>query len=173
YMTVARTLLHAEAIEGWDPDETLGRVNRILLNNSREGLFVTCVYAVVDLITGQINYANAGHNQPLCLRKGSKHVEWLRKGGMPLGVSETLQLKNESFILQPGDIVLMYTDGVTEMRNPEGDFFGEERLVNNLYSYISKPYTDLIQYLEEKFFDFQKSAVQADDLTLISLERKD
>ena len=173
YMTVARTLLHAEAIEGWDPDETLGRVNRILLNNSREGLFVTCVYAVVDLITGQINYANAGHNQPLCLRKGSKYVEWLRKGGMPLGVSETLQLKNESFILQPGDIMLMYTDGVTEMRNPEGDFFGEERLVNNLYSYISKPYTDLIQYLEEKFFDFQKSAVQADDLTLISLERKD
>ena len=171
YMTVARTLLHAEAMEGYGPDETLQRVNKVLLNNSRQGLFVTCVYAVVDLETGQIEYANAGHNPPVCLRQSSKNVEWLRKGGMPLGVSEMLQLKNESCNLQPGDHVLMYTDGVTEMKNPQGEFFGQERLINYLNNYLTKPYKGLIEFLEEKFLDFQQSALQADDLTLISLER--
>ena len=134
YMTVARTLIHAEALEGDDPAETLMRVNRLLMLNSQQGLFVTCLYAIVNTSTGDLVYANAGHNKPLWLRKSRGKVEWLEKGGMPLGVTEGLELTNHLAQIKKGDYLLLYTDGVTETQASDGSLFGEDRLFNVLMS---------------------------------------
>ena len=171
YMTVARTSIHAEALEGSSPSDTLQRVNELLLTNSREGLFVTCLYAVLNVLTGDFIYSNAGHNRALWLRKSRKEVVWMEKGGMPLGVMGGLKLKNISVQLKPKYRVVMYTDGVTELRAPDGTLFGEERFYNILNHYKEKPFPEFITALESKILDFRKDAPPSDDLTLLVLKR--
>jgi len=90
YMTVTRTLLHAEALEGSSPSETFQRVNELLLLNSKEGLFATCLYAIWNTITGEFTYANAEHNKPIWLKRTHREMTWLEMGGIPLGVVEGL-----------------------------------------------------------------------------------
>lgn len=173
YMTVARTLIHAEALEGDPPAETLSRVNRLLMLNSQKGLFVTCIYAIANTLTGDLVYTNAGHNQPLWLRKSRGKVEWLEKGGMPLGVIETLNLANNLVQVKKRDSILFYTDGVTDTQTADGTMFGEERLFNLLNVYKDMPYPSLIESVDGKLSEFRGDTPPTDDLTLLSLHRKE
>ena len=173
YMTVARTLIHAEASEGDPPAETLSRVNRLLMLNSQKGLFITCLYAIINTLTGDLVYTNAGHNQPLWLRKSRGKVEWLEKGGMPLGVVETLDLSNNIVQVKKGDYLLFYTDGVTDIQSADGTMFGEERLFNLLNVYKDMPYPSLIESVDGKLSEFRGDTPPTDDLTLLSLQRKE
>jgi sigma-B regulation protein RsbU (phosphoserine phosphatase) len=173
YMTVARTLIHAEALEGDSPAETLSRVNRLLMLNSQQGLFVTCLYTIINTLTGDLVYANAGHNQPLWLRKSREKVEWLEKGGMPLGVIETLNLANNLLQVKKGDHLLLYTDGVTDTQSADGTMFGEERLFNLLNLYKDMPYPSLIESVDGRLSEFRGDTPPTDDLTLLSLQRRE
>jgi len=173
YMTVARTLIHAEALEGNPPAETLCRVNRLLMLNSQQGLFVTCFYAIANTLTGDLVYANAGHNQPLWLRKSRGKVEWLEKGGMPLGVTESQELADVLVQVKKGDSLLFYTDGVTDTQSGDGSMFGEERLFNLLNVYKDMPYPSLIESVDGKLLEFRGETPPTDDLTLLSLQRKE
>jgi len=173
YMTVARTLIHAEALEGDTPAETLRRVNRLLMLNSQQGLFVTSLYAIANTQTGDLVYSNAGHNQPLWLRKSRGKVEWLEKGGMPLGVTESLDLSDVLVQVKKGDSLLFYTDGVTDTQSADGTMFGEERLFNLLNVYKDMPYPSLIESVDGKLSEFRGDTPPSDDLTLLSLQRKD
>ncbi len=173
YMTVARTLIHAEALEGDPPAETLSRVNRLLMLNSQKGLFVTCLYAIANTVTGDLVYANAGHNKPLWLRKSRGKVEWLEKGGMPLGVEEKLELVDQLLQIKKGDYLLFYTDGVTDTQSSDGSMFGEERLFNVLNVYKDMPHPSLIEAVDGKLSEFRGETPPSDDLTLLSLQRKE
>lgn len=171
FMTVARTLIHAEAQEGDLPAETLARVNRLLMLNSQQGLFVTCLYAIANTVTGDLVYANAGHNKPLWLRKTRGKIEWLEKGGMPLGVVETLNLANNFLQIKKGDHLLFYTDGVTDAQSADGTLFGEERLFNVLNLYKDMPYPSLIESVDGKLSEFRGDAPPSDDITFLSIQR--
>ena len=171
YMTVARTLIHAQALEGDPPGETLQRVNRLLMMNSQKGLFVTCLYAILSTATGDLIYANAGHNKPLWLHKTRGKVEWLSKGGMPLGVTENLELTDVPLQIKKGDHLLFYTDGVPDTRAPDDALFGEERLFNVLNVYKDMPYPSLIEAVDRKILEFRGEAPPSDDLTLLALHR--
>jgi sigma-B regulation protein RsbU (phosphoserine phosphatase) len=173
YMTVARTLIHAEAFEGDPPAETLSRVNRLLLLNSQQGLFVTCLYAIANTVTGDLVYANAGHNPPVWLRKSRGKVEWLEKGGMPLGVTESLNLADVLVQVKKGDSLLFYTDGVTDTQSADGTMFGEERLFNLLNVYKDMPFPSLIESVDGKLSEFRGDTPPTDDQTLLSLQRKE
>lgn len=170
-MTVARTLIHATAQAGGTPADTLLQVNRLLLENSREGFFVTVFYAILDLETGQLVYTNAGHNLPLLLRKNHREMNWLEKGGMPLGVSGELKLDNKNIQIRRGDHLVMYTDGVTEARSPDDTLFGEDRLFNMLHSFPARPEESLIEVLDTRILEFQADAPAADDVTIFVVQR--
>jgi serine phosphatase RsbU (regulator of sigma subunit) len=171
YMTVARTLIHSEALEGDLPSAALMRVNRSLLLNSQQGLFVTCLYAILNTRSGEMTYANAGHNRPVWLRKSRKDVIWLEMGGMPLGVSEQLVLCDQQLQMKESDQLVFYTDGVTEARAVDGTLFGEERLFNILNLFRNKPSSSLIDAIDQKIMDFRGGAPVSDDLTLMVVHR--
>jgi sigma-B regulation protein RsbU (phosphoserine phosphatase) len=171
YMTVARTLIHAEALEGDQPSAALMRVNRSLLLNSQKGLFVTCLYAILNTRSGEMTYANAGHNRPLWLRRSRKDVVWLEMGGMPLGVSEQLKLSDQQLQMKEHDQMVFYTDGVTEARAVDETLFGEERLFNVLNLFRNRPSSSLIDSIDQKIMDFRGGAPVSDDLTLMVIHR--
>lgn len=172
YMTVARTLIHAEALEGDGPAETLKRVNHSLMLNSQKGLFVTCLYAIANVTTGDLIYTNAGHNKPLWLRKSRAKVEWLEKGSMPLGVTEEFCPEDNLIQVKKGDHILLYTDGVTDTESPDGVMFGEERLFNVLNVYKDMPFPSLIEAVETKILEFRGDTPPTDDLTMLTLQRE-
>ena len=171
-MTVARTLIHAAAQSARSPAETLEQVNRMLLESSSQGLFVTVFYAILDLVTGQLEYTNAGHNLPLLLRKNDSQVVWLEKGAMPLGVDAGLVLENKVLQIRPGDHLVMYTDGVTEARSPVDAIFGEGRLYGLLKTYSWQTDLPLIEMLDSKLIEFQASALPSDDVTIYVIRRE-
>ena len=170
-MTVARTLIHAAAQSARSPAETLEQVNRMLLQSSNQGLFVTVFYAILDLVTGQLEYTNAGHNLPLLLRRNKNQLIWLEKGSMPLGVDAGLALEDKTLQIRPGDHLVMYTDGVTEARSPVDAIFGEGKLYGLLKTYSWQNDLPLIEMLDSKLIEFQGSASPSDDVTIYVIRR--
>lgn len=171
YMTVTRTIIHTAASEGNSPLDTLRLVNKRLLENSREGLFITAFYAVLNIVTGELVYANAGHNKPLLLRTNRQDAIWLEKGGMPLGVAAPLDLENKTIQMRKGDYLVMYTDGVTEACSPLDAFFGEDRLFNIVKHYDPEHNGSLVEMIDSCVLDFQSSAPASDDVTILTLHR--
>jgi sigma-B regulation protein RsbU (phosphoserine phosphatase) len=172
YMTVARTLIHAAAQVGESPLDTLQQVNRLLLENSQEGLFVTVFYVILNIETGEMVYANAGHNKPVLLRKNRNETVWLEKGGMPLGVANHLKLENKKLQMWFGDHLVMYTDGVTEARSPDDQLFGEDRLFSLVNTFSGNSKNTLIEELDSGILDFQSNAAASDDVTIFVVHRQ-
>lgn len=171
YMTVARTLIRAFVHNISSPARILDRVNRLLVVDSQDGLFVTAIYAILDTKTGTLTYTNAGHNRPLILRGESHKIESLPKGGMALGIMANSRLENYTIEIVRGDALLMYTDGVTESFSPAGEIFGEKRLLSALRAAPDNRPITLKEHLSKVLSSFREDAPLSDDLTLVFLRR--
>ncbi len=128
FMALTRTLMRAAAAEGRSPADVLTRVNELLVPDARHGMFVTALYGILSLETGQLEYASAGHHPPLIRRDGTQKLEELPKGQIALGVLDNVRYGAHETVLEPGDSMILYTDGVTEALSPAGTFYGEDRL---------------------------------------------
>jgi serine phosphatase RsbU (regulator of sigma subunit)/ketosteroid isomerase-like protein len=124
--TLGMLQLAAQALESSSPGEILEQVNEALLARIPSNMFVTCFYAIVDPNSGNLSYANAGHDLPN-LRHGGE-AEELRARGMPLGLMPGMAYEEKEMTLAPGDGVLFYSDGLVEAHNPKGEMFGFPRL---------------------------------------------
>ncbi len=171
YMTVTRTLVRANARTTASPGALLEQVNNLLVADAQNGMFVTAVFALADLETGQITYANAGHNQPLLLHHETGAAEKLHKGGMAMAVLEDNKYVDNTITLQPGDTLLLYTDGVTEQFSPEGEMFGEERLIEMVEENLGESVQELHDSLNKAIFDFREGEPASDDVTMLSIRR--
>ena len=171
YMTVARTLIRAFVREISSPARVLERVNRLLVGDSQDGLFVTAVYAVLNLQQGTLTYANAGHNLPFILHTVSRQIEPLLKGGMALGVRANSKIQEHTLEICPGDQLILYTDGVSESMTASGEIFGEKRLIEALEQAPLGGARPLIQHITSILKDFRQGAVASDDLTMVVMER--
>jgi serine phosphatase RsbU (regulator of sigma subunit) len=169
YMTVTRTLIHATAKEKLDPAQTLLKVNRLLLESSPQGLFITTFYGILCEDTGMFEYTNAGHNQPILIRKNTEEPILLEKGGMPLGVASDLNIVNKTISVDKDDILILYTDGVTEAQSPDGKFYGMYRLEHFLLGAPLTSMDHLLDSLDKNILVFQKGFPPTDDLTIIAL----
>lgn len=181
FMTMVRTLLRATIHQIDSPTQALEHVNEILIPDAQQGMFVTLVYAILCLETGELQVANAGHNPPLILRSHSLQLERLERGGMALGVLEGSIIQGRETILKPGDYLVMYTDGITEAFSPEGDLYGEQRLHETIGEatvraakggdslYLSAQ--DLLEAIDRSVAAFVGEALPSDDLTLLVLKR--
>ena len=171
YMTVTRTLVHASAMDGELPAQTLAQVNKLLLENSQEGLFTTVFYILLDAQKGVLTYCNAGHNRPAWLQSASKKVTWLEKGGTALGSFEDIELCDTTIVLERGDGLLLFTDGVSEARGPRDRLYGLKRLKSFLSGNINQPVKDLLDGLDVDLEAFRQAQPQSDDITLMALRR--
>ena len=127
FMAVSRTLLRAAALRGTAPGECLAEVNRVLLRDAASSLFVTIFYGVLDPATGTLAYSNGGHNPPFVVRGGGG-VERLPARGLPVGTLAEATYATGDASLRPGDVLFLYTDGVTEAMNAADEQFTTARL---------------------------------------------
>ncbi|MGV8025831.1 MAG: GAF domain-containing protein [Anaerolineaceae bacterium] len=171
YMTVTRTLIHATAKEELSPAQALLKVNRLLVESSPQGLFITTFYGILDQKTGVFEYTNAGHNQPILINKALDQIVLLEKGGMPLGVSADLQIEDRSLKIAKKEILVLYTDGVTEAQSPDGKLYGMNRFEKFLLESSITNMNDLLDALDKNILIFQKGFPPTDDLTIIALHR--
>ncbi len=171
YMTVARTLIRAGAADASSPVKVLEEANRLLINDSTDSMFITAVYAILSLDTGELLYANAGHNRPLLYHIKTGELETLPKGGIALGILETLGLTEHRLVIQPGDSLILYTDGVTDLLSPSGEFFGEQRLHQVIREHGKDRIQDMLEFLDDAMIEFRRGTPPADDVTLLAVRR--
>ncbi|MBU1702465.1 MAG: SpoIIE family protein phosphatase [Candidatus Eisenbacteria bacterium] len=146
----------------------LGRVNDLLLESGDAGSFITAVYGVLDIKTRRLTYSNAGHNPPLLLRADDR-VEWLWEGGTVLGAFPHLTFEEQFVTLEPGDIVVFYTDGITEATDGRGEEFGSERLVETVRKLRGKSPHVICRGVVDATRVHEEMS-QADDLTVVVLK---
>jgi serine phosphatase RsbU (regulator of sigma subunit) len=171
FMALSRTLLRTMAIDGRTPGAAIARANNLIWADTRASLFVTAFYVTLQSASGQIRYVNAGHMPPLLIRAGDGKVQQLRTDGMALGVLPDIAFKEGKAKLGPGDLLVMYTDGVTEASNAEQQMFGLERLLEVATEYRLRPADELAQRIDQAVSAFVGSAPQFDDITLLVAKR--
>jgi serine phosphatase RsbU (regulator of sigma subunit) len=170
YMALTRSLLRAEARQTKSPREVLRRLNLLLLELGTPGMFVTLVYAVFDPLTRKLTYARAGHNRPMVMR-GTSVIE-LGGRGMPLGVFEDslLVLDEDAMILEPGDRLVLYTDGLIDALSPSEQMFGLDGLRVILAGMNDRPIGLLCPSVFTQLAAFRGSAEPFDDMALLVME---
>jgi len=172
FMALTRALVRAAALEESSPAVALERVNELLVPDARRGMFVTAVYGVLSLKSGQLTCANAGHHPPLVWRARRQKLEPLGKGGMALGVLAGTSLGEQSTFIEPGDYLIFYTDGITEALSPAGDFYGEERLRATIRGAAGEGSAQtMLDAIEASVAAFVGDSAPSDDITIMVLRR--
>ncbi len=175
YMALARTLIRTYAIEFGDdpqPDVVLFAANRRILEDAHADLFVTAFYGILDPETGVLAYSNAGHNPPYLLSYGEgENLQTLKSTGMPIGVEEDTLWGKESIQIQPGDLLVLYTDGIPDAQNSQGEFYEDRLLREVMRTSQAQGAQEVQDSILASIQDFIGSAPQFDDITLIVLER--
>src|SRR5215217_5425593 len=165
--TLGMLQLAARALDFPSPGEVLKQVNETLLARIPSNMFVTCFYAILEPESGRLSYANAGHDLPYLWYSG-ECVE-LRARGMPLGLMPGMGYEEKETVLQGGDSALLYTDGLVEAHDPEGEMFGFPRL-QALVSELAEEESSLGEALLEELYSFVGEGwEQEDDITLLTL----
>ena len=170
FMALTRTLIRASVKETQSPAEVLRRVNDQLLPDTQQGMFVTAVYGVLDLQRGVFTYVNAGQNPPIWVKTNGE-MEKLTRTAVALGVMEQPTMTERTISMGLGDLLLLYTDGVTEAFSPDGDLFGEIRLMEALRSMVAKTAEETLVLVEDHLNEFSGPLPPADDLTMLAVRR--
>jgi sigma-B regulation protein RsbU (phosphoserine phosphatase) len=173
FMMIVRTLLKKEVRSSDAPDEALERVNRALCESNGECMFVTAFICLYDTETGLLKYANAGHNPPLIVKSGGEARELEAPAGVVLALEESARYSSRETVLEPGDCILLYTDGVTEAFNGAGEPFTEARLAAavDFPSSGEDRARAIIERVARELRKFTGAAEQSDDITMLTLAR--
>jgi serine phosphatase RsbU (regulator of sigma subunit) len=163
---VLQGVFASQASSGSSPSETLSRVNIALIRRAIESRFATALYAVIGP-KGELTYCNAGHNPPMVF--GKNGVERLDKGGLILGLFEHATFEEGTVTLEAGDLLVAFSDGVTEALSTEGEEYGEQRLLDCVQAHRDKSVTELLDSIFASVREFTAGAVQSDDVTALVL----
>jgi serine phosphatase RsbU (regulator of sigma subunit) len=172
-MVMARCLIQSEAHQSSSPSRIFSRVNELLVRDLTDpGMFVTAFLAVYDEETGRIVYTNAGHNPPLFLRGSSGHVEPLGRGGLALAILPGTRYDDRTRTLRPGDMLLLYTDGLTEARSAKGEMFGIDRLTEVLKRCRHVGARQAVEAIVDDVTRWRGGLEFVDDLTVVVARRE-
>ena len=180
FSMIAKTMLKTQAQTRLSPERVLLEVNATLTENNEEDMFVTVWLGVLEISTGELTYADAGHEKLLLYQSG----EWRflpKSGGVALAMWEPEDLElmdekyrfhNETIHLAPGDAIFQYTDGVTEATDAQEELFGDDRLLDAMNSAPTAKPEELLPHVRAKIDEFVKEAPQFDDITMLGLQYK-
>jgi serine phosphatase RsbU (regulator of sigma subunit) len=173
-MATTRTMLRAAAQRLFSPGEVLRRANDALVTDIPPNMFITCLYAILEPESGRLVYANAGHDLPYRrLSDGGGAAEELRATGMPLGLMPGMGYEEKEIVLEGGESILFYSDGLVEAHDPQREMFGFPRLQGMVGTHRSGG-SSLIGYLLSELTRFTgEDWEQEDDITLVTLERSE
>jgi serine phosphatase RsbU (regulator of sigma subunit) len=169
-MSAFRALLRTNARREPDPARLAGTLNRLLPEFSGSGDFVTAFYGVLEPASGRLLYANCGHNPPLLIHTNG-HAERLELHGPALGIFSSSQFELGEALLAEGDLLVLYTDGVVELINPDGELFGLSRLEHAVCTSCQDPAQTILEDIIANTQAFSGSNLYRDDFTLVILRR--
>lgn len=166
FMAVTKTLLKVTSTKNIGPDEVLAAVNDDLSEGNEKAMFVTAFLGILNIKTGEIVYSNGGHNTPLVIRADGKASYLEPLEGMVVGVMKGMTFLKATLKLNPGDMLFLYTDGVTEATAPGNELYGEERLLADLQGVANTPIKEIVHGILGKLIEFSRGE-QADDITML------
>jgi len=166
--SVTRTMLRVEATRGEPPHKIIQQANNVLHQDlSRVDSFVTVFVATIDTFEGKLTYASAGHTPSLLWRSDTGKIEQLKATSPPIGIIGYQEDGSQTVDLHPGDILVFYTDGITEAHSPKNDLFGLNRLIYIVESRANDSPEALQQYIQSEVVNFWRHASIRDDATLL------
>ena len=170
-MSSLHAAVHAQVAACRPLGESIRAVNRYLADNTPGNRFVTLFYAELDPEAGTLAFINAGHNPPL-IAHGAGTVEQLAPGGLPLGILPDGDYREGRTLLQPGDVLVAYSDGVTETQNPKGEEFGPARLQSVVQQNLDRTASGIRDKIESALSAFAQGTPAGDDITLLIVKRE-
>ena len=173
-MATTRAMLRAAAQHLFSPGDVLRRANETLVTDIPPNMFITCLYAILEPESGRLHYANAGQDLPYRRRAGrSQGAEELKARGMPLGLMSGMEYEEKEILLEKGESILFYSDGLVEAHDPHHEMFGSPRLQGLVGAHRSGG-SSLIGFLLSELTRFtDEDWEQEDDITLVTLERSE
>jgi sigma-B regulation protein RsbU (phosphoserine phosphatase) len=175
FMALTRSFVRASVDASLPPRDGMLRANRLICADSESGMFVTLFYALLEAERNALTYINAGHNPPLYFQMGKRPgqgaLSRLGRTGMALGVDDGAVYDQRTLALNPGDFVVMYTDGVTDAFNPQGESFGMDRLESLILANRDRSAAEIVDAVERAVQNFTAAAPLFDDITLLVARR--
>jgi hypothetical protein len=170
FMMRSKSTIRSFADEGMNPAEILTEANNRLCDGNDAGMFVTAWMGFLNMKTGELTFANAGHNLPLLRRKDGRFEYMKMPAGFVLAGMKGIKYKLQSITLEPGDELFLYTDGVVEATNPHNELYGDQRLYDCLNANIGKSAENICKIVKDDVDEFYKGAEQFDDITEMSFK---
>ncbi|MFC1910517.1 SpoIIE family protein phosphatase [Chloroflexota bacterium] len=170
FMALSRTLIRANATDNPTPAKAIQRANDMITEDSRANMFVTLFYGVLDPIRKTLTYVNAGHNPPMVLGRTGVEITMLAAKGVAMGVMTDVVYEEKELALHSGDILILYTDGVTEAINRKQEMFGNDRISELIEANHHLSAQELIKLIEKEVFTYSDGQPQFDDITLMVIK---
>jgi sigma-B regulation protein RsbU (phosphoserine phosphatase) len=172
-MAVCRSVLRVNAPNVYDPSSMLCSLNATLSSNLAEDMFISMLYMVLNLETHQLSFARAGHEAPILIRDGKPQNEPLETAGIAIGLVDNDTFKSitqtRNISLHSGDLIVTYTDGITEAMNAAGEEWGTENLIDTIQKKADGSAQDLLQQIHNNVLEFAGNRRQYDDMTMLAL----
>ena len=171
FMMSSRTLLKGAAIGTVDPGEALREVNELLYEENETLMFVTVLYSIYNPETGRLTYSNGGHDAPMLVRPDGSSELLPLTGGVALGIAPDIEYPSHTVQLEPGDTVMLYTDGITEAMNGDGEQFGVERMHEVFAESPPENSEQALKAMFDAVRNFVGDTPQSDDITCLVVRR--
>ncbi|MDD1719373.1 MAG: SpoIIE family protein phosphatase [Methanoregulaceae archaeon] len=167
FMALSRVVVRVSATWSGVPSEVIRQANESISADSKTGMFVTLFYGVLDQVEKNFTYVNAGHNPPIVYRAATGAMEELEGTGIAIGLMDDSEYQQADISLASGDLIVLYTDGVTEAINEKEEMFGEERLMETIRASVAEPAAKIQENIISAVTAFSGTAPQYDDITLV------
>ena len=171
-MAITRAIIHSYAHNVFSSGNILGIVNEILNDNIHTNDFVTMFYLIMDMATGKCNFASAGHHPLLFFDKSEMMVKKINAKGRFLGIFDKVDFEENAITIDTGDIIFLYTDGLTDTMNKERKLYGFDRLITKLILYHNDRCASIIKYIMEDVKEFAGEVPFEDDITIFMIKRR-
>jgi sigma-B regulation protein RsbU (phosphoserine phosphatase) len=172
FMAFCRTIIRIEAMGGGMPEQVIKRTNQLILQNSRSDIFLTAFYALLNVQNGELAFANGGHNPPIWYQAAKGKCQKLISKSALLGLFSNISTEEHKIQISPGDLLVFYTDGITEARDGNREFYGEERLISTILANKEANAQIMLQSILDNTNEFIGNSPQSDDFTLFVIKRK-
>jgi sigma-B regulation protein RsbU (phosphoserine phosphatase) len=168
---VTQTVMRLVVREARDLQTEIESANNLLVANNKEMMFATLFCGVLDSSSGTLTYCNCGHNPPLIVRQADGRCESVQASSPPLGIEQGIPYEAQSLVLAPGDLAVLYTDGVTEAEDATGAQFGMERLERSVIAARAGSARETVERVLADVAEFSRGVAQFDDITCMALKR--